>query len=136
MVKLMNCAHCGSDNVKLLRTIEDNEVLWHVECIDCGISTISYPEPCIPNEMNCSEEDAKGAMEMAINSAVTMWNSRVNVPCNACEYANECDDDDCEAADLSVDDAVNLAKKCIDILFKSVHDAMKNINNAMEDKHD
>ena len=122
MTKLMNCAHCGSDNVKLLRTIEDNEVLWHVECTDCGISTISYPEPCLPNELGCDEESAKGAMEDAISSAVAMWNSRANVPCDACSSAGSYD-----VNGMDDDELMKLYKTCVNALTTKARELMKKI---------
>lgn len=140
MVKLLNCAHCGCDGARLLRTVENGTIYWHVECPDCGISTTRYPEPEGDTRHVHDEEYARMAMSDAIDCAVSMWNSRVDVPCKACEYADECDDEDDDGCggveELTTDEIVSLTKRCIDMLFKKVHSAMKDISDAMEDKHD
>lgn len=131
MPKLMNCAHCGSDNVKLLRTIEDNEVLWHVECLDCGISTTSYPEPVEDFCGILKDEHAVDAMTAdAIDCAVRSWNSRSDVNCDACE----CDGIDVEA--LNDDDLMHLYKACVDALTAKARGLMHTIKKVVEDDHD
>ena len=125
MAKLMNCAHCGGDNVKLLRTIEDNEVCWHVECLDCGISTTAFPEPIEDYTGILKDEHAVEAMTSeAIDCAVRTWNSRADVPCDACEHA------DINLDDLDVDELSALYRRLVDVLTAKARGLMKKI---MED---
>lgn len=76
-VKLLPCAHCGDTNIKLLRRFHDDNVYWHVECTECGMSTMEYPEDC--GGIACEHATVEEMMDCAIDCAVSTWNSRVNV---------------------------------------------------------
>lgn len=78
-LKLMPCAHCGSTDVHLVRSVRNAPaVLWHVECMDCGIRTNDYEES-VGNVPASSYKDYDAVvtdMELAIECAVGTWNTR------------------------------------------------------------
>ena len=74
MMNLKPCAHCGSSDVRLSRTITDNAVYWYVECVGCGIRTMSFPEDC---NITDSYASVSKATEEAIECATNTWNARV-----------------------------------------------------------
>jgi len=69
-IELKPCAHCGSTNVSLSRSIIGNAICWRVECVDCSMQTASYVE-------DTREHPILEAMEGAIECAVNTWNARV-----------------------------------------------------------
>lgn len=73
-IKLLPCAHCGSTDVHLMRTIGDNTIFWRTECLDCGMRTMDYEEDERPD--NIWDEEAINCEIAAVTCAVNMWNSR------------------------------------------------------------
>ena len=72
-MELKPCAHCGSKDVRLCRSLADYSASWYVECISCGIRTMKYPEDC-----NIEDEysHVSAATAEAIDCAVDSWNAR------------------------------------------------------------
>ena len=78
LLDLKPCAHCGGD-AALFRSHEDGHVCWHIECIDCGVRTMSYEEDFKlqrEHDVNETFDNVIDAMDLAIESATVMWNSR------------------------------------------------------------
>ena len=75
-VKLLPCAHCGSNDVRFIRTINEQRVpAWHAMCYDCGMRTIDYTEDCRDNS---SLDDVTMATNEAIECCANTWNTRVD----------------------------------------------------------
>ena len=72
-IELKPCAHCGSDEVRLVRSIVNGGIYWHVECVSCGIQTLAYAE-------DTRENPIITAMFDAIECAVDTWNARISEP--------------------------------------------------------
>ena len=102
MTKLKPCAHCGSNNIELRRTF-DGLILWHVECMDCGVRTMDYPE-----RVNCDFDQATNEMNEAVSCSINAWNTR----------ADSCDDD--HASDSHVDWSLDEAfmKRVKDLFYR------------------
>ena len=73
---LSACAHCGSRNVAIRRTVEDGSVFWHAECLNCGICTKKFEEIGDNNKTVVTPTHAVCAMLDAINYACDIWNTR------------------------------------------------------------
>ena len=150
-IKLLPCAHCGSGDVRLMRNVnEDGSATWNVSCHDCGISTCSYPETGYDEQGNCEEpytpvpvDDVMIRMEDAINSAVTIWNTRAEGSSTktSAESPFESSAESCPSARLDLegksnDELVAIAKECQDVLGRKVINILKRIHEVMEDKDD
>ena len=70
--KLLPCAHCGSDDIALKRTVNDETPFWHAVCTNCGIQTLKYEE-CVGFG---SLDEVNNAMKDAIECACNAWNTR------------------------------------------------------------
>lgn len=81
--KLLPCAHCGSTDIRLIRSdcinVDNSSgFCWYVECQDCGIQTETYPEET-DNDTDMDDYTfAHVAMDEAIACAVDAWNKRVD----------------------------------------------------------
>lgn len=135
---LLPCAHCGSDNVHLIREVcTDGSIAWRIMCRDCGISTCGYPEtgydkrgelekPSTPTDVN----DVLVRMDDAIDTATTIWNSRANSstkPSATCPSAN------LDLKGKSNDELVSIVKECQDILATKACHLLEEIKRVMEE---
>jgi len=120
-VKLLPCAHCGDDDVMLLRTIHDNTVFWHVECRNCGMKTTEYPESLTINPDTVG--NVIGFMDETIDTAVGVWNTRVE----SCPSAG------IELEGKSNDELVAIAKECQDVLGRKAMKLLERMKEIMEE---
>ena len=75
--KLLPCAHCGDTDVRLLRTVSNNVVAWHVECMGCGIRTGDYGEyASTSGELSLTRGEVASRMRDAVDCCVSSWNNR------------------------------------------------------------
>ena len=113
-VNLLPCAHCGDDDVHLIRTVHDNVVYWHVECYGCGMRTNDMPESMTYNYdyHNCCHD-----ITDTIDCAVDIWNRRVK--------DEPVDDDHCMSNTFSTDEGVQQP-----IISEDVRKAVEAIRTA------
>lgn len=121
-VKLLPCAHCGDDDVMLLRTIHDNTIFWHVECRNCGMKTTEYPES-LPT-VNDTVDHIIGFMDDTIDTAVGVWNTR-----STCASPSA----GIELEGKSNDELVAIAKECQDVLGRKAMKLLERMKEIMEE---
>lgn len=136
ITKLLPCAHCGSDDVRLMREVcTDGSITWSVSCHDCGVSTCGYPETGYDEKGKLEESytpvsyaDVLTRMEDAVDTAVTVWNSRAD----SCTKSSACLD----LEDKSNDELVAIAKECQDVLGRKALRLLERIKETIEEDSD
>ena len=100
--KLLPCAHCGSHDVRFVRTITDEHTpAWYIECLDCGIRTSNYTDDCISGS---SYDEVIEATNKAIECCVNVWNTRANRSTDNADNLRRNPDDDKRKACNTCDD--------------------------------
>ena len=127
--KLLPCAHCGSDDVHLVREVRDNVVSWRVMCRTCGMSTEAYPEKDYDEDVAYVEHDkVVELMDASTDCAVTVWNTRAE----SCAKSSACLD----LEDKSNDELVAIAKECQDVLGRKAMRLLERIRETIEEDSD
>lgn len=93
--KLLPCAHCGDDNVTIVRSIHGNEVFWRCECVSCGMRTADYADTRFDNRGSTDayiDDIAVNTMKDAIDCCVYVWNRRASAGTVSKPDADESDE--------------------------------------------
>ena len=123
------CPCCGSKEVNLLQTVEANEILWHIECQECGIRTECYPSNTPAGKAHPFDEVFFNTNE-AISSAAEMWNTRHYEPRHASHEPSAL-----PLESMSTDDLVSTSKRIADIISKRAVELVNKIDNMIKEEN-
>ena len=124
MTKLLPCAHCGSNDVHLVREVVNDVILWRIACRDCGMSTARYPEMKKAHADSWVEHDeAIELMNASIECATTVWNTR----------AENCPSASLDLEEKSNDELVAIAKECQDVLGRKALRLLERMKEIIEE---